>query len=1026
MTTLSGSDYQAEDYRQTNQLSEPGTPRTPAGVVELRVHGVAGGTASQNLGDPHPIRINGDSEAGVYRRREALNTGPDRTVEAYNWSSINSGRTARAFWVVLFPFAAANFAGWLLPYTMRDPRRSPPPAPDESDSEQPRSAVPNRAWDSVGSYLRPYNNRMWAQACVRIVSLVITAVVVLGVAAISMDIVGLQCGVRGACSQPWWFGWFESVRESSILEGHPTRFVIVGALVPLAVLGILWQLGKRSATYDRYGTDHEKGRDHPEGAYVDTIRLDTLDFWQSPDTTYIQAWLHGSVALSMLAVVLSASMVQLAQGSSLRPAFYTFGVLGGIWLAVLVVLVVVVGWMRQIPRRWLRRSTRSALRPRLTWIPAAVPGSLLLLTAILGWAVAGSLPSDTFVLEPIRNGLIWTTIAGMIALLLLGLLVGAWRVILLSLAIGGLWYMLLGSADDIDGRVGQAPFLLDIGDSWQWVLAESALAALFLLFVVRTLRNSPKTGDPTRRNGLIYVVAASGVLVGLAMGADARAQGDGWWAVGLTSGAIAVAFLFAAFSLRAHKGRTAREIDAPEAGRMRSGTAFVLAAIALTAVLAMMASLIIWIASALGEGIPHSGNVDVSNDQVAYAAEAGWFALAAVVGMVVLIGMLVIRLAALRLYRWTGDTAKMICQAYDKKAPPSYSDNPEPCKPAGPHSGWRLKLAKSSRTLRLWANVIDEVDWIATAAVMATLAVVAASVIARVRGNLPGGRIVEAVSAATWVLALLTIAAFLLIRSARDDRQLRATVGILWEVMSFFPRRFHPLAPPCYSERTVIELRNRLIEYKKGESERGVILLAHSQGTMLTTAALLTLNGPTPTRVPPKIHAPDGSELDNLAFVTYGCMLERLFRRAWPDQLQRIDLVRLKERLEGTTTPLASRGDGPHPYPLPTGRPRWMNFGRYTDYLGGRVFAPLQKKPTPTPTEADTDTRQDDVMFQDPTRRWRFVGETTGPRTWLHSFNYESDTEDHRFRDHVWAWARTLGQTVVGGTDPPNAPESDR
>ena len=224
----------------------------------------------------------------------------------------------------------------------------------------------------------------------------------------------------------------------------------------------------------------------------------------------------------------------------------------------------------------------------------------------------------------------------------------------------------------------------------------------------------------------------------------------------------------------------------------------------------------------------------------------------------------------------------------------------------------------------------------------------------------------------------------------------------------------------------MIELRNRLIEYKKGESERGVILLAHSQGTMLTTAALLTLNGPTPTRVPPKIHAPDGGELDNLAFVTYGCMLERLFRRAWPDQLQRIDLVRLKKRLEGTTTQLAARGDGQQPYPLPTGMPRWMNFGRYTDYLGGRVFAPLQKKPTPTPTEADTDTREDDVMFQDPTRRWRFVGETTGPRTWLHSFNYESDTEDPRFRDHVWAWARTLGQTVVGGADPPDAPEGDR
>lgn len=44
----------------------------PAGVVELRVHGVNGGTPEQNLHDPSPVRIAGDGTAGFYRRREEL------------------------------------------------------------------------------------------------------------------------------------------------------------------------------------------------------------------------------------------------------------------------------------------------------------------------------------------------------------------------------------------------------------------------------------------------------------------------------------------------------------------------------------------------------------------------------------------------------------------------------------------------------------------------------------------------------------------------------------------------------------------------------------------------------------------------------------------------------------------------------------------------------------------------------------------------------------------------------------------
>ncbi len=68
-------------------------------------------------------------------------------------------------------------------------------------------------------------------------------------------------------------------------------------------------------------------------------------------------------------------------------------------------------------------------------------------------------------------------------------------------------------------------------------------------------------------------------------------------------------------------------------------------------------------------------------------------------------------------------------------------------------------------------------------------------------------------------------------------------------------------------------------------------------------------------------------------------------------------------------------------------------------------------------------------MFQDPTRRWRFLGETTGPKTWLHPFNYESDAEDPRFRAHVWGWATSFGSpdgSVLADTDDDAGDGSDQ
>lgn len=181
-------------------------------------------------------------------------------------------------------------------------------------------------------------------------------------------------------------------------------------------------------------------------------------------------------------------------------------------------------------------------------------------------------------------------------------------------------------------------------------------------------------------------------------------------------------------------------------------------------------------------------------------------------------------------------------------------------------------------------------------------------------------------TAGSWLVGLLAGAVIALGRSAYGSDGTRRTVGILWDLGTFWPRAAHPFAPPCYCERVVPEFTARVDRLTKAGGT--VVVSAHSQGTVIAAAA---------------IHRLDPAACRNVGLVTYGSPLERLYARLFPHFFGVTQLRTAEHKLGGC----------------------WRNLYRRTDPIGGPVFtldtAAWTCGKTPTP-----DTNPVDVRFVDP------------------------------------------------------------
>jgi hypothetical protein len=272
------------------------------------------------------------------------------------------------------------------------------------------------------------------------------------------------------------------------------------------------------------------------------------------------------------------------------------------------------------------------------------------------------------------------------------------------------------------------------------------------------------------------------------------------------------------------------------------------------------------------------------------------------------------------------------------------------------HARSRLKVA------RAWAMGLL-VDHVALVVGLATVGMVAATSWAAAEalrdshssGEHPGNAL-HGFAAAESLIGLAVAGVLVaLLRMDYSNSSKRKTIGALWDVGTFWPRATHPFAPPCYAERAVPELVDRVrvltgtvtpdasdpawVHIRAHERDSDacvtlsvapgpVLLTGYSQGSILAPTVVAQLPAETRSRV---------------ALLTLACPARRLYGRAFPAYFGAKQLETLASMLSGT-------GISPDP-----ARRRWKNLVRRSDYIGSWIFTEPQPANTTTPAEIQPD-----------------------------------------------------------------------
>lgn len=227
--------------------------------------------------------------------------------------------------------------------------------------------------------------------------------------------------------------------------------------------------------------------------------------------------------------------------------------------------------------------------------------------------------------------------------------------------------------------------------------------------------------------------------------------------------------------------------------------------------------------------------------------------------------------------------------------------------PDGPKDASRTRRIATARAM---ATLTDRAPLVVAVTSVTTLLLGAAALVgALATGKTPSGAAAgappfvqgaaqTAQALGSWLIGL----GFLLFvtwgRRAYKDPSARRTIGILWDVGTFWPRAAHPFAPPCYAERAVPDLTWRMATWTRATGGR-LVISGHSQGSVLAAAAAWQLSA---------------AERSRVALLTYGSPLERLYGRWFPAHFGPTALASLHDEVDC-----------------------WRNLYRATDPIGGPV-----------------------------------------------------------------------------------------
>lgn len=237
---------------------------------------------------------------------------------------------------------------------------------------------------------------------------------------------------------------------------------------------------------------------------------------------------------------------------------------------------------------------------------------------------------------------------------------------------------------------------------------------------------------------------------------------------------------------------------------------------------------------------------------------------------------------------------------------------PDPCPDREPiPAHWSRSVRKAQGT----ARIIHKIDLVLVALAATTVIVSLVLLLPRVHGaslGRPPWRWTLDSPAATgigyraaaWFLPASTVFVLVRVRKAARDNRLRRFFGQAWDVLTFWPRRFHPFAVRPYSHIAIPELQRDMDDLRREHGR--LVVSAHSQGAVLAVAALLPMQ-----------------DLRGIRLVTYGSPVGTLYRRGFPAYFNDEMVAQLSDRLRGA------------------GGENWHNFYRLTDPIGGPVFGAL-------------------------------------------------------------------------------------